>query len=106
MARASGPDTSRTARGRLAAESIWLPSSLLPGDHVQWREVDDRNAEVIVNVDGEPIPVRLGVNAEGRLLSVATQRWGDQTEDKAFALIPSVTSPSNWVFRGPHCEKR
>lgn len=42
MVRASSPDTSCAARGRLAAESFWLPSSLLPGEHVRWRPVDVR----------------------------------------------------------------
>ncbi len=56
MVRASSPDTSRAARARLAAESFWLPSSLLPGKHVHWRPVDDGTAEVIVNLDSEEIP--------------------------------------------------
>jgi hypothetical protein len=88
VARSSGPDISRAARGRLAAESFWLPSSLLPSDRVQWREVDDQTAEVVLEIDGDRIPVRLSVDAEGRVRSVALQRWGDQTPDKAFALIP------------------
>ena len=88
MVRASGPDISRAARGRLVAESFWLPSSLLPGEHVEWRGVDDQTAEVIVDVDGDPIATRLSVDSDGRLKSIQTQRWGDQTEDKRFALIP------------------
>jgi hypothetical protein len=85
VARASGPDTSRAARGRLAAESFWLPSSLL---RVEWRAVDEGTAEAVVEVDGARIPVHLAVDAEGRLRGVAMQRWGDQTEDRRFALIP------------------
>jgi len=88
VVRASSPDTSRAARGRLAAESFWLPSSLLPGEHVRWRPVDDDTAEVVLNLDAEEIPVRLTVDGEGRVKSVQMQRWGDQTEDKSFALIP------------------
>lgn len=88
MVRASGPDISRAARGRLISESFWLPSSLLPGEHVEWRGVDDQTAEVIVDVDGDPIATRLSVDSDGRLKSIQTQRWGDQTEDKRFALIP------------------
>lgn len=86
--RAGGPHTSRAARGRLAAESFWLPSALLPGEHVRWRAVDDETAEVVLQLDGEDVPVRLSVDAQGQLTSVAMNRWGDQTEDKSFALIP------------------
>jgi hypothetical protein len=88
VARSSGPDTSRAARGRMAGELFWLPSSLLPGDQVPWREVDGGAAEAAVELDGDPIPIRLSLDDEGRLRSVAMERWGDQTEDKTFALIP------------------
>lgn len=88
VAQASGPDISRAARGRLAAEAFWLPSSLLPGAGVEWHEVDDQTAEVVVNIDGEPVPARLSVDPYGRLRSSAVQRWGDQTPDKKFSLIP------------------
>jgi hypothetical protein len=88
VARSGGPDTSRAARGRLAAESFWLPSSLLPDDHVKWREVDDQTAEVVVELDRDQVPVCLSVHADGKLRSVAMWRWGDQTGDKGFALIP------------------
>ncbi len=36
----------------------------------------------------ERIPLRLTVDEQGRLLSVSMQRWGNQTPDKTFALIP------------------
>lgn len=97
MVRAGGPDTARAARGRLAAESFWLPSSLLPSDRVRWLPFDDETAEVVITLDGEEIPVRLAIDSEGRLKSVWMQRWGDQTEDKSFTLIP---------FGGKLCEER
>jgi hypothetical protein len=88
VGRSSGPDTSRAGRGRLAAESFWLPPSLLPGGQVEWRQGGDETAEAVVEVDGDRIPVRLSVDADGRLRGVAMQRWGNQTEDGRFALIP------------------
>jgi hypothetical protein len=91
VARSSGPDTSRAARGRLAAESFWLPSSLLPGDQVEWRAVDEGTAEAVVEVDGDRIPVRLAVDAEGRLRGVAMQRWG--RPDRGQAVRPD---PVRW----------
>lgn len=97
MVRASSPDTARAAQGRLAAESFWLPSCLLPAEHIRWRAVDEATAEAVLSLDGNEIPVRLTVDAEGRLKSVQMQRWGDQTEDKSFALLP---------FGGNVCEER
>jgi hypothetical protein len=88
LVRASGPDISRSGRGRLAAESCWLPSSLLPSGWVRWRAVDGETAEALLELDGEQIGVRFTVDVDGRLTGVQTQRWGDQTDDKTFALIP------------------
>ncbi len=78
----------RTLRNPVPPGADWLPSNLLPGPQVRWRAVDDQTAEAVVEVDGEQIPVRLSVDAEGRVRSMAMQRWGDQTPTKEFALIP------------------
>lgn len=102
LVRASNPDTSRAARGRLAAESWLLPSSLLPGEQVRWRPVNDGTAEAVLDLDGEEIPVRLTVDGEGRLTSVQVPRWGDQTEDGTFALIPFGGDLSEEVLFGDY----
>jgi hypothetical protein len=60
----------------------------LPGDQVAWNEVDEGTAEAVLTLDGERIPVRLSVDAGGRLRGVAMRRWGDQAEDRRYALIP------------------
>jgi len=88
VARASGPDVSRAARGRLAIESIWQPASLLPRRGVTWTPIDDRTAQATVTVDGERIPLRLTIAQDGSLQSVAMDRWGNLTVDGRYALIP------------------
>jgi hypothetical protein len=74
---AGGPDVTRSARHRLAIESIWLPSSLLPAENVIWEPIDDSRARVVVTIDGEPIPLTLTVDNDGRLLEVTMLRHGD-----------------------------
>jgi hypothetical protein len=88
IVRAGGPDVSRSARGRLAIESIWNPASLLPERGVMWTSLDDRSAQAIVAVDGEPIPLTLSIAPDGRLRSVVMERWGNSTADCEYALIP------------------
>jgi hypothetical protein len=83
-----GPDLSRSARGRLAGEAIWSPAALLPGRGVTWEPVDGRSARATQVVDGEPIPMTLTVEADGRLRSVTMERWGDKTDDGRYAPIP------------------
>lgn len=73
--RAGGPDITRSARGRLRAETIWLPS-LLADPAVAWTETEGRLA-ARVPVDGEAGDLELGTDAEGRLRDVRLLRWGN-----------------------------
>lgn len=83
-----GPDTSKSAVGRLAIESIWLPSSLLPRSGAQWEEVDESSAKVTLMIDNEPTSLTLFVDRDGRLRRAVISRWGTATEDGSPAYIP------------------
>ena len=48
VARAGGPDVARSAAGRLAIESIFVPSALLPSAGVSWEPVDDATARATI----------------------------------------------------------
>jgi hypothetical protein len=73
--KADGPDITRSARGRLRAETIWLPS-LLADPAVAWTERDGRlSARVLV--DGEAGDLELATDAGGRLREVRLARWGN-----------------------------
>jgi len=102
---ASGPDVTRSAAGRLAAEMLWLPSAFR-GDDVEWRTVesgsgsgsgagqprrDDGEAAEVSRagvggvshvrarfpVAGEEVELDLAVDPAGRLHGVSLERWGD-----------------------------
>lgn len=88
VARASGPDTARSARGRLAGEAIWNPAALLPQRGTTWTPIDAQSARATLAVDGERIPVTVTVEPNGRLRSVSLLRWGDRTADGRFDAIP------------------
>lgn len=87
IVRAGGPDISRSARGRLAIESIWQPASLLPQRGVTWTSIDDRTARATVTIDDEAIPLVLTVGPGGSLQTVTMERWGDQNTDGHYAYI-------------------
>jgi hypothetical protein len=72
-----GPDVARSARYRLAAESVWLPSAFLPGERARWEPVDDERARVTLTVDGEDVPIVLKVDASGRLVELTMERRGN-----------------------------
>lgn len=77
LVRARGPDVSRSAAGRVAAESILLPSSLLPGHDLEWRPGDDMDsARAIFTVGTTPAELTIRVAGDGSLRSASLQRWG------------------------------
>jgi hypothetical protein len=88
LVRASGRDISCSGRGRLAAESCWLPSSLLPGGRLRWRASDEETSEVLLDLDEEQVAVRFIVGMDGRRTDLQMQRWDDLTDDMTFALMP------------------
>ena len=73
---ASGPDVTRSAVGRLAAESIWLPSAFC-GEDVSWTAPDPSQARVSLTVQGHPMDLVLTIAERGRLQSLLMQRWGN-----------------------------
>jgi hypothetical protein len=83
-----GADVSRAALGRMACETIWLPSSLLPQRGVKWEALDDESARATMKISEETITLTLFVESDGRLREVRILRWGDQTEDGGFGYVP------------------
>lgn len=74
---ARGADVTRSSLHRLAIESVWLPSALLPGERARWQPIDDDRARVTLTVDGEDVPVVVTVEPSGRLREVVMERHGD-----------------------------
>jgi hypothetical protein len=73
---ASGPDITRSTFGRLAAESVWLPSVFL-GDDVTWTALDGSSVKVRFRLQGRPAELTLTVDDHGRLEAIALGRWGN-----------------------------
>jgi hypothetical protein len=76
LVRAQGPDITRSAAGRLAAETVWLPSFLC-GETVRWEDRGAAATTAHFHVAGEEETVELGVGEDGRLRSVRMKRWGN-----------------------------
>ena len=75
LIRAAGADITRSAAGRVAAESIWLPS-MLCGAGVSWQGADASVARARFAIDGHPSDVSLAFD-HGCVRSVALPRWGN-----------------------------
>lgn len=85
---AHGPDTTRSAAGRLAGEAVWLPTALLSGCDVRWTVYDDRNLTAHLTVGSRVVDVRLGLDAQGQVTTCAFERWGDPDQTGTYALYP------------------
>ena len=88
---ASGPDVTKAARGRLAIESLWLPSSLHPERGARWstpEPAEPGRAEVRLTVDGEEAVLSLSIAPSGCLESAWILRWGDPTMSGTYGLHP------------------
>jgi hypothetical protein len=73
---AHGPDITRSAAGRLAAESVWLPS-MLAGEDALWSIIDESRVRVRLLAGEELAAVELSLGPTGALRQVMLQRWGN-----------------------------
>lgn len=77
VAHAQGPEVSRSAAGRAAAEGIWVPTALLPRFGVSWSAADPHQVTASYRLDDTDIDLQMTVGEDGRLRAVAFDRWGD-----------------------------
>lgn len=88
VARDSGPDTDRSAAGRLAAETVaWLPQALTPAMGAVWSGIDETRAIVAVPAGDWTVNVTVTVDADGRLREMTVRRWG-QPDNRPAGLYP------------------
>lgn len=88
VAHAAGPDVSRSAAGRAGAEAVWVPSALLPRYGVAWTATDERHITASYRLDNTTIDLRLTLRDDGRLASLAFDRWGDPDNSGTWARHP------------------
>lgn len=74
--------------GRMVAEGLFFPSSLLPGPNVRIEAVDDSHFTVWMSLHGEEVSVTVTVDGEGRMKEYVLPRWGNLTEDGSYRYIP------------------
>jgi hypothetical protein len=77
---ASGTDLTRSAIGRLEAESVWLPS-VFCGNDVSWTSTElsdlDSNLHSSFVVQGDRAELDFTIDRSGRLKTTKLPRWGN-----------------------------
>lgn len=90
---ASGPDVTRSAAGRLAAEAVLCPTAFRT---CRWSEAGEDRVTMTWTLDGHDEDVELEVDREGRLRRVIMQRWGE----------PDGAAPGRYPFGVEVLEER
>jgi hypothetical protein len=84
---AGDANTARAAAARAAAESVWVPASLLPQRGVKWQAEDLHTIVARFEVPPEHPEVRLRIDEVGAVQSVSLTRWGNVGQER-FGYIP------------------
>ncbi|WP_024793186.1 DUF6544 family protein [Tomitella biformata] len=88
LAQMSGPDVSRSAAGRGAAESVWAPTTLLPRFGVRWAAVDETTITARRALGPTETSLTLRLDGTGQIASFIFDRWGDPDSSGAWGLHP------------------
>jgi hypothetical protein len=93
---ASGDDVTRSAAGRVAGESIWVPTALLADGIGALRSLDDDKVGVRLVVGAETIGVTHRIAEDGRILTSEFQRWGDPDRTGSFGWHRFGVEATGW----------
>jgi hypothetical protein len=86
--RAGGPDLARSAMGRAVAESVWLPTAVLPRYGVGWAAEDDRRIVADIPFGHDHARLHITMHDDGRIRSARLDRWSDPDNTGHFDWHP------------------
>jgi uncharacterized protein DUF6544 len=86
MLHVQGPDLSRSAAGRVAAEAVWAPTAMVPRFGVTWAAADAHHLTASWPLDDLQLEVHYTLDDDARVRSVALDRWGDPDSTGTFGL--------------------
>lgn len=85
-----GPELRAGALQRYLAESVWLPTALLPGERVSWSPIDDSHARATLT-DGETsVALEFEFGPEGEIVAVYTpgRQRAESGEPGGYVMLP------------------
>jgi hypothetical protein len=63
---------------RWLGESVWMPTNLLPGEHIQWTAKDEHTAKVTFDWQGQSVFYIVHFSEEGQIARMETERYMDE----------------------------
>lgn len=79
IVRASGPSFDQGELLRWLAETVWFPTSLLPGGRAIWSPIDDDSATLTLTDHGQTVVCQMHFNEQGEIVRYQAQRYSDET---------------------------
>lgn len=75
----SGPIADESELLRWLAETVWFPTSLLPGGPAVWLPIDDNSATLTLTDNGLTVSCQMHFNEKDEIVRYQAQRYGDMT---------------------------
>jgi len=72
VADAAGSEMDISSLIRFLSEALWLPTVLLPGDYIEWKEIDSNSARVIIKDKGYTASGIFTFNEKGEIIKFVT----------------------------------
>lgn len=76
LVHAEGPDIAHSSAGRAGAEAVWIPTAMLPRFGVTWGAKDAHHITASYRIDGFEMELDYILDDDGRVQSIALDRWG------------------------------
>jgi hypothetical protein len=73
---------------RYLAEAVWLPTALLPSDHMQWSAIDEQRALATLTDSGLSVSLEFRFNDAGEIISFYTPGRYYREDDGSNVLQP------------------
>ncbi|MBC8084360.1 MAG: hypothetical protein H7Z21_14250 [Hymenobacter sp.] len=111
IVRGAGPPYDQGELLRWLCESAWLPTNLLPSQHLSWTAVDEQSARLTFTHQGQSVTCLVRFNEQDEIGACATQRYMDGATQLPWlgrfaqyrrwhgVLIPTLAEAS-WVVDG------
>lgn len=76
------------AMQRYLAEAVWLPTTLLPSENLQWSAIDETRALAMLTHAGLSVSLEFSFNDRGEIISVYTPGRYFREDDGSYVLKP------------------
>jgi len=75
IVKSEGPTVNQAELLRWLGESAWMPTNLLPNEHISWSPIDDKTAKLNFEWQGENVYYTVHFNEKNQITRLQTERY-------------------------------